>query len=134
VPITLDASIVGCWFFEDEQDARAEAAWTRLDTDRAIVPLQWWFEVRNVCLIGERRRRAIEAYTDEFLAELLHLAIDLDALPDQRAVMSLARRHKLTVYDAAYLELAQRNSLELATLDNRLAAAALAEGVPLITG
>jgi predicted nucleic acid-binding protein len=134
VPIALDASIVACWFFEDEQDARAEAAWIRLETDRAIVPLQWWFEVRNVCLVGERRGRAVEVYTDEFLAELLNLAIDFDALPDQRSIMSLARQHQLTVYDAAYLELARREGIELATLDNRLAAAAQAEGVPLVAG
>jgi predicted nucleic acid-binding protein len=132
VPLVLDASIVGCWFFGEEQDPRADAAWTRLADDRAIVPLHWWFEVRNVCLLGERRGRATEAQTDEFLRELSRFAIDFDRLPDQRAVVDLARRHRLTLYDAAYLELAQREAIPLATLDKELVKAARAEGAPLI--
>jgi predicted nucleic acid-binding protein len=132
VPLVLDASIVGCWFFGDEQDPRAEAAWTRLAEDRAIVPLHWWFEVRNVCLLGERRGRATEAQTDEFLRELPRFAIDFDSLPGQRAIIDLARRHRLTLYDAAYLELAQREAIPLATLDKELVTAARAEGVSLI--
>jgi predicted nucleic acid-binding protein len=132
VPLVLDASIVGCWFFGDEQDPRAEAAWARLAEDRAIVPLHWWFEIRNVCLLGERRSRATEAQTDEFLGELPRFAIDLDGLPDQRAVVDLARRHRLTFYDAAYLELALREGIPLATLDKELVTAARAEGVSLV--
>jgi len=132
VPLVLDASIVGCWFFGDEQDPRAEAAWARLAEDRAIVPLHWWFEIRNVCLLGERRSRATEAQTDEFLGELPRFAIDLDGLPDQRAVVDLARRHRLTFYDAAYLELALRKGIPLATLDKELVSAARAEGVSLV--
>jgi predicted nucleic acid-binding protein len=128
----LDASIAGCWFFGDEQDPRAEVAWERLREDRAIVPVQWWFEIRNVCLLGERRGRATEAQTDEFLRELPNFAIDFDSLPDQQAVVELARRHRLTFYDAAYLELAQREGIPLATLDKELVTAARAEGVPLV--
>jgi predicted nucleic acid-binding protein len=128
----LDASIAGCWFFGDEQDPRAEAAWERLREDRAIVPVQWWFEIRNVCLLGERRGRATEAQTDEFLRELPKFAIDFDSLPDQEAVVELARRHRLTFDDAAYLELAQREGIPLATLDKELVTAARAEGVPLV--
>jgi predicted nucleic acid-binding protein len=132
VPLVLDASIVGCWFFRDEQDPRAEAAWDKVREDRAIVPLHWWFEVRNVCLLGERRGRATEAQTDDFLLELPKLAIDFDSLPDQRAIIDLARRHRLALYDAAYLELAQREAIPLATLDKELVTAARAEGVPLV--
>jgi predicted nucleic acid-binding protein len=128
----LDASIAGCWFFGEEQDPRAEAAWERLREDRAIVPVQWWFEIRNVCLLGERRGRATEAQTDEFLRELPKFAIDFDSLPDQEAVVELARRHRLTFDDAAYLELAQREGIPLATLDKELVTAARAEGVPLV--
>jgi len=132
VPLVLDASIAGCWFFGEEQDPRAEAAWERLREDRAIVPVQWWFEIRNVCLLGERRGRATEAQTDEFLRELPKFAIDFDSLPDQEAVVELARRHRLTFDDAAYLELAQREGIPLATLDKELVTAARAEGVPLV--
>jgi predicted nucleic acid-binding protein len=132
VPFVLDASIAGCWFFDDETDIRATTAWNRLEQDRAIAPLQWWFEVRNICLIGERRGRVTEAQTVEFVRELSRFAIDFDSLPDQGAVMAAARRHQLTVYDAAYLELAQREGIALATLDRKLATAARAEGVALI--
>ena len=133
MPLVLDASIVGCWFFEAEQDIRADVTWDRLKVDRAIVPLHWWFEVRNMCLLGERRGRVTDAYADELLAELLRFPIDFDDLPDQGSVMMFARRHQLTVYDAAYLELAHREDIALATLDNRLVLAARAEGVRAIT-
>lgn len=130
----LDASIVGCWFFEDESNPHATAAWARLDSEYARVPLHWWFEVRNICLLGERRSRATEEYTLTFLNDLQLLTIDFDELPDQLPVLVLARKHRLTFYDAAYLELARREGLALATLDAQLAEAARAEGVPLVTG
>lgn len=132
MPLVLDASIVGCWFFRDEQDPRADAAWDKLGEDRAIVPLHWWFEVRNVCLLGERRARATQAQTDEFLLELPKLAIGFDHLPDQQIVLGLARRHRLTLYDAAYLELALREGVPLATLDKELGNAARVEGASLV--
>lgn len=128
----LDASIVGSWCFHDEHDARADAAYDRLFDDRAIVPMQWWFEVRNVVLLGERRKRITEQYAVEFLGRVEELAVDLAAIPDQIEVLALARRHHLTFYDAAYLDLALRERLPLATLDDALAAAARAEGVPLV--
>jgi predicted nucleic acid-binding protein len=132
VPFVLDASVAACWYFEDEDDVRADAALQMLESDRALTPLHWWFEIRNVVVLGERRRRASEQYTAEFLSYLLKLPIDLAALPDEADVFAMARRHRLTFYDAAYLELALRERLALATLDNALAAAARAEGVALI--
>jgi predicted nucleic acid-binding protein len=136
VPIVLDASVVGCWCFHDEQDGRADAALDLMEfeNERAIVPAHWWFEVRNVVLQGERRGRVSEAQATRFLGRLDKLAIDHDALPDQVAVLLLARRHRLTFYDAAYLELARREGLALATLDEELAGAARRENVRLIAG
>ena len=135
MPFVLDASIVGCWCFHDEHDSRADTTWDLLerDKDRALVPLHWWFEVRNIVLQGERRQRATEDYGSQFLRRLERLAIEQTALPDQIAVLSLARKHHLTFYDAVYLELAQREGLALATLDNELTNAAYAENVQLIT-
>ena len=134
MPFVLDASVVGCWCFQDENDARADAAWDLLERDResALVPLQWWFEIRNVALHGERRGRLTEDYNSRFFRILERFAIDYAALPDHADVMTLARRHKLTFYDAAYLELAQREAIPLATLDKELVTAARAEGVPLV--
>ena len=132
MPFVLDASIAACWCFHDEHDSRADAAYDLLYDDRALVPLQWWFEVRNVVLFGERRQRISEDYAASFLDHLERCSIELAALPDHTNVLVLARRHRLTFYDAAYLELAQRERIALATLDNELAMAARAEGVALI--
>jgi predicted nucleic acid-binding protein len=88
--------------------------------------------VRNVLLIGERRGRATAAQSASFLYDLGQMPISISLLPDENAVMDLARRHRLSFYDAAYLELAQRERLPLATFDQDLIAAARAEGVTLV--
>lgn len=128
----LDASVAACWAHHDEQDDRADAAFARLEKERAIAPVHWWFEVRNVLLIGERRARVTGEHVAHFLARLDKFPIDIAGLPDGVAVLDLARRHRLTFYDAAYLELAKRERFPLATLDRALAAAAQAEGVALV--
>ena len=130
----LDASIVACWCFHDEDHPRADAALELLDNERAIVPLHWWFEVRNALLLSERRGRTTEQYTTHFLDHLERFPIDIAALPNPAPVLMLARRHRLTFYDSAYLELALRERMTLATLDHALAEAALAEGVELVAG
>jgi predicted nucleic acid-binding protein len=99
--------------------------------DQALVPTLWWFELRNALVVNERRGRITEQQTARFLRNVERLAITIDGTPDESGVLTLARRHRLTVYDAAYLELAVRNALPLATLDAMLATAARSEGVPL---
>jgi predicted nucleic acid-binding protein len=131
MPMVVDVSVMACWHFEDERNDRADAIQNRLIEDAAIVPSQWWFEMRNVLLVGERRGRATVEQTAEFLDTLREFSIEVALLPDEGAVMDLARRHRLTVYDAAYLELAMRERLPLATFDGELMAAARAEGVAL---
>ena len=93
------------------------------------MPLLWWFEVRNVLVINERRGRIDPPGSAAFLADLETLPISFDRQSDSATVLALAREHRLTVYDAAYLELARRLEAPLATLDRRLAAAARAAGV-----
>lgn len=83
-------------------------------------------------LLGERRQRITESYAAGFLERLEQFSIDVADFPDSIRIYRLARRHRLTFYDAAYLELAQRERVALATLDTALAAAALAEGIALI--
>jgi predicted nucleic acid-binding protein len=107
-------------------------AFTRIRGDEAIVPSLWWFEVRNILVVNERRKRITEFDTDNFLKQISHLAVRTDRIPDEAAVLRLARTRRLTVYDAAYLELAHRENLPLATLDAHLARAARAENVLLI--
>lgn len=133
MPFVLDASVAATWAFEDEDHPVAARAIERIRVDAAIVPSLWWFEVRNTLIVNERRKRLTEATTAAFLGKLARLPISLDDLPEEMRVLALARQHRLTVYDAAYLELAQRENIPLATLDRALADAAGAEKVPLIT-
>ena len=128
----LDASIAACWAFPDEHDRRADQALERVRTDDAVVPTLWWFEVRNILVGNERRKRTTEAVTANFLRQLGRLRLRVDHEPEEVAVLRLARTHGLSVYDASYLELALRQAIPMATLDERLAAAALAEGTVLI--
>jgi predicted nucleic acid-binding protein len=131
MPFVIDASIVLAWGLEEDSPA-AGGALTRLEADQAFAPSLWWFEVRNGLIVGERRGRIQEMRTVEFLRALAELAVSFDASPDENKMIELARKHRLTVYDAAYLELAVRRGFPLATLDEPLAAAARAEGVPLV--
>lgn len=131
MPFVLDASIAACWLFEDEDHPHATEALDRVRNDEARVPRLWWFEVRNMLLVNGRRARVTETDTTAFLNALSRLAIFVDRTPGDD-VLGLARRHRLTIYDAAYLELARREDLPLATLDRDLAGAARVEGVALI--
>ncbi len=129
----LDAAVTACWAFSDERNPDAFAALTRLQGEEALVPALWWFEIRNVLLVNERRKRLTEAEVAEFLTKLAGLPIRIEALSaGDLPILETARRHSLTVYDAAYLELAVRNGLGLATLDSELIRAARKAGVPLI--
>jgi predicted nucleic acid-binding protein len=103
-----------------------------MNVEDALVPALWWFEVRNVLIVGERRRRITEADTATFLETLAGMAIVTDHSVGEARILRLARHHGLTVYDAAYLELASRRSSPLATLDTDLAAAAKAQAVALL--
>lgn len=127
----IDASVVIAWAFK-EQHATAERALARIQAEEAIVPALWWYELRNVLALGERQKRLTERETARFLRDISRLTITIDSSPNEAQVLTLARRHRLTVYDAAYIELAGREALPLATLDEELAAAARAEQVALI--
>ena len=103
-----------------------------LAVETARVPAVWWFEIRNVLLINERKQRISESDTAAFLRFVSGLDIEIDRSPDDHAIATLCRRHRLSVYDTSYLELALRDQLPLATLDRRFAAAATTEGVSLV--
>jgi predicted nucleic acid-binding protein len=128
----LDASVTVSWALEDEEDPVAITAQVMAATQTVHVPAIWWFEVRNVLLVNERRRRLTAQETSTFFNALGRAKLQVDHRPVEAAVLALARTHRLTVYDAAYLELAMREAVPLATLDRALAAAAQAEGVSLV--
>jgi predicted nucleic acid-binding protein len=127
----LDASIAACWLLPDETHPVATGALERLSREPAIVPTIWWYEMRNLLISCERRGRIDAERTAAALAVLAGLPIIIEALTDDSSLLALARRYRLSVYDAAYLDLARRETVGLATLDAALAAAARAERVPL---
>jgi predicted nucleic acid-binding protein len=132
MPFVLDASTAIDWALEKELQPSAAIAHRRLRTDEARVPSLWWFEVRNVLIMAERRDRLTEADTADFLRGLSRLPIVVDRATNEQALLALARDRRLTVYDAAYLELALREKIPLATLDRALVRAARAEKVALL--
>ena len=129
----LDASITACWAFRDEQHSDADLALLRVRTEEAVVPSVWWFEVRNILVVNERRGRISLPDSSAFLLHLAKLPVRVDRVPDEDSVLRIARACRLSVCDSAYLELAQREGLAIATLDADLRKAALREGVRLIS-
>ncbi|HEX4158668.1 MAG TPA: type II toxin-antitoxin system VapC family toxin [Rhizomicrobium sp.] len=132
MPLVIDASVCLCWALVDEQHPIADDAYERMRTEDAHVPALWWFELRNALIINERRRRLLESDVSNFLRQVSDLRIQIDSLPSDSDVLALSRKHRLTVYDAAYLELGRRKSFPLATLDRDLAEAAKKEHVYLV--
>jgi predicted nucleic acid-binding protein len=128
----LDASIAITWALRDEDHPLADLAFLRIQSGTAIVPSIFWYEIRNVLVLNERRNRIAPEDSNRFLKSLEQLFIEMD--PHYGAqVIELSRKHNLPVYDASYLALAMRESIPLATLDKALTAAALSAGVPLLT-
>jgi predicted nucleic acid-binding protein len=130
----LDNSVVMAWGFDDEADPYADALLGLIPSAHTYVPGLWPLEVANVLLVGERRGRITAADTARFLSLLSTFPIAIDDETAGRAwgeTMNLARAQNLSAYDAAYLELAMRRGLPLASLDAKLKATAAAVGVAL---
>lgn len=125
--IVIDCSVTMAWCFPDEADAYSTAALELLNTQTAIVPAHWPLEVANVLVINERRGRITAQDATDFIRQLEELPIEIDADTAERAfdeVLGLARRCRLTIYDAAYLDLSMRTGASLCTLDRQLMSAA----------
>jgi predicted nucleic acid-binding protein len=132
MPFVVDTSVAASWLLPDEGRPESTEAFARLATDHALAPALWWFEIRNVFVVNERRGRLDSTQTSRALALLAGLPIRIDTGVVEASLLGLARQYRLSVYDAAYLEVARRVVVPLATLDAALAAAAHTEGVALI--
>jgi len=131
----IDASIVLGWTFKDEYTPALQRLERQVATKGAVVPALWHLEVANALLQGERRGRITHADCAAQLSSLSALPVDVDQETLARAwldTLALARMHRLTVYDAAYLELAARKGLPLASLDAELTGAAKKIGVAVL--
>jgi predicted nucleic acid-binding protein len=133
-PFVLDCSVAMAWCFEDECDKYADAVLEALSGTEAIVPAIWPLEVANVLLVAERRKRLKKADTARFAELLCGLPIVVEWMNSESVltrVLDNGREFRLSSYDAAYLELAMRQGLALATRDKALRAAAKKGGVRL---
>ena len=133
--LVLDSSVTLAWFYNDEITPAVANVFDSVATGGAWVPSLWRLEVANILEMGLRRERHDLAFLHATLADLSLLPISLDPETDRQAwnrTLRFANRHRLTLYDAAYLELAQRRGLPLAALDRDLRTAAAAEQLPLL--
>ena len=131
----IDASMTLSWLIDSEATAFTEDVLEKLNTTRGVAPALWPFEVSNALALAERRWRISPDEHSLVLERLAKLRVQIEHRPllwlCQR-ILPIARRYGLTAYDAAYLELAIREKLPLATLDDKLRQAAVADGVPLV--
>ncbi len=129
----LDASVALSWCFEDQQTPLGEATLSALKSSASpVVPPLWMYEVINVLALACRKNLMDKATAAMFWGKVSRVAEIFENASDTAPqIMAFSARHGLTAYDAAYLELACRENLPLATLDNELKKAARAAGVRL---
>jgi predicted nucleic acid-binding protein len=131
----LDASVAMAWCFKDEGTLASDRLLEQLEREAAAVPTLWHVEIANVLAVGERRHRITPARSAQFVGMLDGLGIAVDEEMPTRAwrqILDLARSEQLTAYDAAYLELAMRLGIPLATKDDDLGKAAERLGVRVL--
>jgi len=126
----LDNSVLCGWLLESQATDYSAAIARRLERERAVAPSLLRLELVNVLRTACKRQIMVASQAQEMLAQLSLLPIDINANPpDPALLLALALRHELSAYDAAYLELALRLQLPIATQDATLAAAARIAGV-----
>ena len=131
----LDCSVTMSWVFPDEASEATDRLRESMIEGRAFVPALWLVEVGNVLLTATRRGRISAGEWPRIRTNLEALPVEIDPVSTSRAwgaTLELAREHRLSGYDATYLELAVRMQLPLATLDRALAASARAEGLDVL--
>jgi len=131
----LDASVTLAWFFSDEATPATNKLLDRLLINTAFVPSIWSLEVGNILVAAERRKKVTYANVVQFLDHLEKLNIHIDSETASLGfhdILALAHSEGLTTYDAAYLELAMRKGLSIASKDKLLCKAAKNLGVDII--
>jgi predicted nucleic acid-binding protein len=135
VSLVIDASLTLSWYFEDERTPAIDAVLDQVAANGAVAPSLWRLEVANGLQTAIRRKRIDRAFRDQALRQLGLLPITVDRETDMHAwssMLSFSDQFDLTIYDAAYLELAHRLGLPLASLDEKLNAASHALGIPVL--
>jgi len=133
--LVIDASVVAAWVFADERSTASASILRSVGAHGAVAPAIWPLEGENLLLTGERQGRMTRGERDAFLVRLAELPvrIEMPAWVGVNEALALADTHRLTAYDAAYLELAHRLHLPLASKDDLLVLAAAGLGVEVLT-
>ena len=130
--VVIDASVAIAWCLRDRDGtARADAVMDLASTETVIVPSLFWHEIRSVLVVAERKERIEADAVESHVERLRTLRFVTDDDQDDRQTIALSRRHRLSGYDAVFLETAKRRGAKLATLDKKLGAAAAEEGVSI---
>ena len=132
MPMVIDSSAMLTLQFPDEDSAALQAVAVLLADAGAVTPIHWKAEIANSLVVAVRRGRISVQERKEILSDMAEFAIKTDSVSADafwRDTILLCDRHKLSAYDASYLELALRLQLPLATMDKALATSARAEGV-----
>ena len=135
MPFVLDSSVALAWILPDEHSDAVDQIADRLENDIAVVPAVWPLEVLNALLTASRRARIGAENMQRLLSHLASLPIEIeqtDLVQTLEAVSALALHHGITSYNAAYVEVAKRRGIPLATLDRELKAVSLAESLSAI--
>ena len=135
--VVVDASVALAWCFPDETSNYADSILVALEGQEILAPAIWALEIANAVLVGERSKRLRPPEIRRFTTLLENLSLVLDVQPVGGYVsniLPLAREYSLSAYDAAYLELAKRHGVPLATLDGKLQKAAGRAGVKILAG
>ena len=134
--IVVDASFAAAWCFADEATRETQLVFESVQLHGMVVPSLWYLEMANLLRTAERRERISMEDSDKQLSLLSMLIVKTDATTPAiawNAILVIARKHRLTIYDATYLELASRLKLPLASRDKLLISAAQQHGVEIIT-
>ena len=131
-PIVIDNSVVLAWCLADEEHPAAERAMGLTVENGAVVPGIWRYELWNALIVNERRGRLSAEDARQTLADLAEMRIERDGERDEARLLALARQWDLSAYDAAYLEVAVRRRLAIASLNNRLVDAARGASVAVV--
>ena len=132
----VDCSVTMAWHFEDESNSYADKVLGSLGISEALTPAVWTLEVSNVLLVGEKRGRTTSAKSRRFVALIRSLPIRVVDHSPARVfddVLGLGRDRNLTSYDAAYLDLARRLEMPIASINRRITRAAKRLGVPSLS-
>lgn len=128
----LDCSVAVAWLFDDEANPKTDALLKQLVDASILAPAIWPLEIGNTLIQSEKRGRITQKQLASYLVLLSKLPIIIDdklSMDSLGSIISLAQKHNLTSYDAAYLELAIRHHIPLATLDKALLNAASARKI-----